>query len=324
MSTPPRPHRRGSIDRPFLGFGLGLRPEHYTAVLESRPAIDWFEIISENYLVAGGKPLYFLDRIREHYPMAMHGVSLSIGSSDPLDHDYLAALKRLAARVEPAWISDHLCWTGIDGRNLHDLLPLPYTEEAIAHVAGRTRQVQDTLGRQILLENVSSYVTWTGSRISEWEFLSAIAERADCHILLDVNNVYVSAHNHGFDPLAYLDGVPSGRVRQIHLAGHSHNGSLIVDTHDHPVPDPVWALYAEAIARLGPVSTMIERDDDIPPLEVLLAELAQARSLAESAGLPPAGMTAPPPDRRRGLRTPVPGETAAPPASVAGTGAVSA
>ena len=324
MSTPPRPHRRGSIDRPFLGFGLGLRPEHYTAVLESRPAIDWFEIISENYLVAGGKPLYFLDRIREHYPMAMHGVSLSIGSSDPLDHDYLAALKRLAARVEPAWISDHLCWTGIDGRNLHDLLPLPYTEEAIAHVAGRTRQVQDTLGRQILLENVSSYVTWTGSRISEWEFLSAIAERADCHILLDVNNVYVSAHNHGFDPLAYLDGVPSGRVRQIHLAGHSHNGSLIVDTHDHPVPDPVWALYAEAIARLGPVSTMIERDDDIPPLEVLLAELAQARSLAESAGLPPAGMISPPPDHRRGLRTPVPGETAAPPASVAGTGAVSA
>ena len=286
MTTPLRPRRNASAGRPFLGFGLGLRPEHYPAVLEDRPAVDWFEIISENYLVAGGKPLYFLDRIREHYPMVMHGVSLSIGGCDPLDPDYLAALKQLAARVEPAWISDHLCWTGIDGRNLHDLLPLPYTEEAIAHVAGRVGQVQDCLGRRILLENVSSYVTYTDSRISEWEFLSAVAERADCHILLDVNNVWVSAHNHGFDPLAYLDGVPPGRVRQIHLAGHSHNGSLIVDTHDHPVPDPVWALYAEAIARLGPVSTMIERDDDIPPLEALLAELAQARSLAESAGRP--------------------------------------
>ena len=286
MTTSLRPRRNASAGRPFLGFGLGLRPEHYPAVLEDRPAVDWFEIISENYLVAGGKPLYFLDRIREHYPMVMHGVSLSIGGCDPLDPGYLAALKRLAARVEPAWISDHLCWTGIDGRNLHDLLPLPYTEEAIAHVAGRVGQVQDCLGRQILLENVSSYVTYTDSRISEWEFLSAVAERADCHILLDVNNVYVSAHNHGFDPLAYLDGVPPGRVRQIHLAGHSHNGSLIVDTHDHPVPDPVWALYAEAIARLGPVSTMIERDDDIPPLEALLAELAQARSLAESASRP--------------------------------------
>ena len=286
MTTPLRPRRNASAGRPFLGFGLGLRPEHYPAVLEDRPAVDWFEIISENYLVAGGRPLYFLDRIREHYPMVMHGVSLSIGGCDPLDPDYLAALKRLAARVEPAWISDHLCWTGIDGRNLHDLLPLPYTEEAIAHVAGRVGQVQDCLGRQILLENVSSYVTYTDSRISEWEFLSAVAERADCHVLLDVNNVWVSAHNHGFDPLAYLDGVPPGRVRQIHLAGHSHNGSLIVDTHDHPVPDPVWALYAEAIARLGPVSTMIERDDDVPPLEALLAELAQARSLAGSAGRP--------------------------------------
>ena len=273
----------GPAPRPFLGFGLGLRPEHYLEVLESRPAVDWFEIISENYLVDGGKPLHYLDRIREHYPMVMHGVSLSIGGSDPLDPDYLAGLKRLAARVEPEWVSDHLCWTGIDGRNLHDLLPLPYTEEAIAHVAGRVGRVQDYLGRQILLENVSSYLTYTDSRVSEWEFLSAVAERADCWILLDVNNVYVSAHNHGFDPLAYLDGVPSERVRQIHLAGHSHNGPIIIDTHDHPVPDPVWELFIEAVARLGPVSTMIERDDDIPPLEVLLDELSHARSLAESA-----------------------------------------
>ena len=288
MSTvlPPREDARtgGPVQRPFLGFGLGLRPEHYSAVLDGRPAVDWFEIISENYLVDGGKPLHYLDRIREHYPMVMHGVSLSIGGSDPLDPDYLAGLKRLAARVEPAWVSDHLCWTGIDGRNLHDLLPLPYTEEAIAHVADRVARVQDYLGRQILLENVSSYVTYTDSRVSEWEFLSAVAERADCWILLDVNNVYVSAHNHGFDPLAYLDGVPGERVRQIHLAGHSRNGPLIIDTHDHPVPDPVWELYHEAVVRLGPVSTMIERDDDIPPLEVLLEELARARSLAESAG----------------------------------------
>ena len=281
VAKPGKPDRR-----PFLGFGLGLRPEHYLEVLESWPAVDWFEIISENYLVDGGKPLHYLDRIREHYPMVMHGVSLSIGNSDPLDLEYLAGLKRLAARVEPAWVSDHLCWTGIGGRNLHDLLPLPYTEEAVAHVAERVARVQDYLGRRILLENVSSYVTYTDSRVSEWEFLSAVAERADCWILLDVNNVYVSAHNHGFDPLAYLDGVPRERVRQIHLAGHSHNGSLIIDTHDHPVPDPVWALYVEAVARLGPVSTMIERDDDIPPLGVLLEELTRARSLAESVGDP--------------------------------------
>ena len=214
--------------------------------------------------------------------MVMHGVSLSIGSSDPLDLDYLAGLKRLAGRIQPEWISDHLCWTGIDGRNLHDLLPLPYTEEAIAHVAGRVSRVQDYLGRRILLENVSSYVTYTDSRVPEWEFLTAVAERADCWILLDVNNVHVSAHNHGFDALDYLGGVPSERVRQIHLAGHSHNGSLLIDTHDHPVPDPVWELYVEAIARLGPVSTMIERDDDIPPLAVLLDELARARALATS------------------------------------------
>ena len=290
MSIPLRLRDDESLDnpgnRPFLGFGLGLRPEHYLEVLEGRPAVDWFEIISENYLVDGGKPLHYLDRIREHYPMVMHGVSLSIGSSDPLDPEYLAGLKRLADRIEPVWISDHLCWTGVGGRNLHDLLPLPYTEEAIAHVADRVGRVQDYLGRQILLENVSSYVTYTDSCVPEWEFLSAVAQRADCRILLDVNNVYVSAHNHEFDPLAYLDGVPCERVWQVHLAGHSHNGPLIIDTHDHPVPDPVWELYAEALMRLGPVSTMIERDDDIPPLDVLLEELARARSLAAPAPRP--------------------------------------
>jgi len=262
-----------------LGFGLGLRTDHYEQVLNDRPDVDWLEIISENYMVEGGKPLYYLDRIRELYPMVMHGVSMSIGSTAPLNLDYLADLKRLIARVEPAWVSDHLCWTGVHGRNLHDLMPLPYTEETIAHVSARVKQVQDFLGRQILLENVSSYVTYNASQISEWAFLTEIAERADCLILLDVNNIYVSSHNHGFDPVEYLDGVPGDRIRQIHLAGHSYQDQLIIDTHDHPVCDPVWSLYRQAVERFGRVATMIERDDNIPPLDELIAELDMARRL---------------------------------------------
>jgi len=262
-----------------LGFGLGLRTDHYEQVLNDRPDVDWLEIISENYMVEGGKPLYYLDRIRELYPMVMHGVSMSIGSTAPLNLDYLADLKRLIAHVEPAWVSDHLCWTGVHGRNLHDLMPLPYTEETIAHVAARIEQVQDFLGRQILLENVSSYVTYNASQLSEWAFLAAVAERADCLILLDINNIYVSSHNHGFDPVEYLDGVPGDRIRQIHLAGHSYQDQLIIDTHDHPVCDPVWSLYRQAIERFGRVSTMIERDDNIPPLDELIAELDTARRL---------------------------------------------
>ncbi len=269
--------------RPQLGFGLGLRPDHYEAILETRPRVDWFEALSENYMAGGGKPLHYLDRIRERYPLVMHGVSLSIGSTDPLDRAYLAELKTLAERIEPAWISDHLCWTGVDGRNLHDLLPLPYTEEAVRHVAGRLRDVQDFLGRRVLLENVSSYLSYTHSTLTEWGFLSAIAEEADSLILLDVNNIYVSSRNHGFDPLAYLSGVPVERVWQIHLAGHSRNGGLLIDTHDHPVPDPVWELYAEAVRRFGAVSTMIERDDNIPPLPELLGELDRARATAAAA-----------------------------------------
>jgi uncharacterized protein (UPF0276 family) len=263
-----------------LGFGLGLRTDHYDQVLNDRPDIDWLEIISENYMVEGGKPLYYFDRIRELYPMVMHGVSMSIGSTAPLNLDYLADLKRLIARVEPAWVSDHLCWTGVHGRNLHDLMPLPYTEETIAHVSARVRQVQDLLGRQILLENVSSYVTYNASQISEWAFLTEIAERADCLLLLDINNIYVSSHNHGFDPVEYLDGVPGERIRQIHLAGHSYRDQLIIDTHDQPVCDPVWSLYRQAIERFGCVSTMIERDDNIPSLDELIAELDTARRLA--------------------------------------------
>jgi uncharacterized protein len=269
-----------SSPRPFLGFGLGLRVDHYETILNSEPAVDWFEILSENYLVPGGKPLHYLDRIRERFPLVMHGVSLSVGSTDPLDRDYLRQLKALATRVRPAWISDHLCWTGVHSKNMHDLLPLPYTEEAIDHVAARVREVQDILGRQILLENVSSYVSYAQSQLGEWEFLSAVCERADCLILLDINNIYVSSVNHEFDPLTYLAGVPGERVRQFHLAGHEDHGHYIIDTHDHPVPDPVWELYADALRRFGPVSTMIERDDNIPPLDELLTELDQARRIA--------------------------------------------
>jgi uncharacterized protein len=265
---------------PCLGFGLGLRTQHYQEILEHRPAVDWFEALTENYLVPGGKPLYHLEQVRAHYPVVLHGVSLSIGGADALDQRYLARLKALASRIEPVWISDHLCWTGLDGRNLHDLLPLPYTEEAIRHVSERILKVQDFLGRRLLIENVSSYVTYTDSQMSEWEFLSAVVERADCLMLLDVNNIYVSAFNHDFDAHDYLEGIPVGRVQQMHLAGHRNHGDYIVDTHDEPVIDPVWELYAAACRRFGSVSTMIERDDNIPLLTDLLAELDQARRIA--------------------------------------------
>ena len=273
-----------SNERPYLGFGLGLRPVHYEAVLSesAAPTVDWFEIISENYMVPGGRPLVNLDRVRARYPIAMHGVSLSIGSTDPLDAEYLRNLKALAARVEPAWISDHLCWTGAHGTNMHDLLPLPYTEDTIRHVVERVQQVQEALGRRILLENVSSYITYKQSEMTEWEFLTQIVERADCLILLDINNIYVSGFNHDFDPLTYLNAIPVERVQQFHLAGHENNGDYIVDTHDEPVVDSVWDLYSAAVRRFGRVSTMIERDDKIPPLAELVAELDHARQLADA------------------------------------------
>ncbi|MFQ5760455.1 MAG: DUF692 domain-containing protein [Acidiferrobacterales bacterium] len=269
-------------NRPYLGFGLGLRATHYEAVLSDRPPVDWFEILSENYLVPGGKPLYYLDCVREHYPMVMHGVSLSIGSTDPLDWNYIEQLKDLAKRVEPEWISDHLCWTGVDGKNMHDLLPLPYTEESIDHVAARIGQVQDYLGCQILMENVSSYVTYKQSMMSEWDFLSTVAERADCLILFDINNVYVSAFNHHFDPRTYIDAIPIERVQQFHLAGHNNYGDYIVDTHDRATIDAVWDLYAYAVRRFGQISTIIERDASIPRLEELLAEVDTSRRIAEA------------------------------------------
>jgi len=260
-----------------VGYGLGLRADHYDAILADRPAIDFFEVLTENYLVPGGKPLHYLERIRAQYPVVMHGVSLSIGSTAPLDFDYLRALRGLAQRIEPAWISDHLCWTGVDGINLHDLMPMPYTAAALAHVAARVRQVQDVLDTRILLENVSSYVGYRTSEMSEWEFLTRLTEEADCLLLLDVNNAYVNSVNHGFDATDFIAGVPVERVAQLHLAGHEHHGSFIVDTHDADIDDPVWALYRTTCRRLGPVSTLIERDARIPPLGPLVPELELAR-----------------------------------------------
>jgi len=272
---------------PNLGFGLGLRTDHYHEILEAKAngglKVDWFEALSENYMVPGGKPHYFLDRIRADYPIVMHGVSLSIGSTTVFDQDYLRDLKALADRIEPAWISDHLCWTGVHGQNTHDLLPLPYTEETVKHVVERINIVQDYLGRQLLLENVSSYASYIDSTMTEWEFINEIAERADCFLLLDVNNIYVSSYNHSFDPKAFVEGMPKKRVQQIHLAGHHNHGDYIIDTHDAPVIDSVWDLYEYAIARFGAVSTMIERDDKIPALTELVGELQIARDIAAKA-----------------------------------------
>lgn len=265
------------------GFGIGLRTEHYRDFIDTKPAVDWLEVISENYMVPGGKPLAMLDAIRRDHPMVMHGVSLSIGSTDALDHSYLSDLKALARRIEPAWISDHLCWTGVDHHNLHDLLPMPYTEAALDHLVARVSQVQELLGRRLLLENVSSYVSFRADEMSEWEFIAQLARRADCELLLDINNVYVSARNHGFDAHRFIDAMPRERVRQIHLAGHEDHGTHVIDTHDHPVCDAVWSLYAYTVQRLGAVPTMIERDDHIPPLAELIAELDHARAVQSQA-----------------------------------------
>ncbi len=263
-----------------LGFGLGLRTEHYEEILNGNPAVDWFEIISENFMVPGGKPLRMLDAMRERYPLVMHGVSLSIASTSPLDMEYLAQLKQLAKRVKPRWISDHLCWTGVHGINLHDLLPVPYTEEALTHVVDRISQVQDFLGHRIAIENVSSYVTFAESEMTEWEFVAEVSKRADCWLLLDVNNVFVNSYNHDVCSKSFIDAIPVDRVVQFHLAGHSEGNDRKIDTHDEPVSEAVWSLYERALRRFGPVSTMIERDDNIPPLSELIVELSRARAIA--------------------------------------------
>ena len=264
---------------PSLGFGLGLRKEHYNTILETTPNIDWFEVLTENYLVPGGKPLYFLDQICERYPVVMHGVSMSIGSHDPLDMNYLQQVKELAERTQAKWVSDHMCFTGVDGINAHDLLPLPFNEEAVKHVSNKIKQAQDFLGRQILVENASTYITYKQSDMTEWEFTMAVAEESDSLILLDINNIFVSSYNHGFNALDYLDGISADRVQQHHIAGHSQYEGYIIDTHDHDIVQGVWDLYAEAIKRYGEVSMMIERDDNIPELPELLAELQIARDV---------------------------------------------
>jgi len=265
----------------FAGHGLGLRKPHYPTFLETDVPVDFVEVISENFMVAGGRPRDILRRVRERHPVALHGVSMSVGSADGVDRTYLRRLRALVDEVEPLFVSDHLCWTRIEGFSSHDLLPLPYTEEALDIVCANIGIAQDILGRAMLIENPSSYIAFADSTMSEWAFLDAVCARTGCGLLLDVNNVFVSARNHGFDPLAYIDGIPAARVRQIHLAGHSQGRDLLIDTHDAPVPPPVWALYERAMARLaGPVATMIERDDAIPPLEDLLAELAIARDIA--------------------------------------------
>jgi uncharacterized protein len=267
---------------PFLGFGVGLRRPHYAHILEQRPAMDWFEVISENFMVTGGRPLEVLAAVRDRAPVVLHGVSLSIGTTDPLNRKYLADLRALARRFEPAWISDHLCWTGAAGHNLHDLLPLPYTTEVVRHVSQRIREVQDFLERPILLENVSSYLTFRDSTLSEWEFLRAVTEQADCGILLDINNIFVNAFNHRFSAEQYLDTIPVERVVQFHLAGHSDHGTHLLDTHDQPVREEVWALYQRAVRRFGAVSTLIEWDDNIPEFSVLADTAERARRICEA------------------------------------------
>lgn len=267
----------------FAGFGLGLRKPHYADFLEHRVAVDFLEVISENFMIEGGRPRRILRDIRARYPVALHGVSMSIGSADGLDGAYLARLRALVDEIEPLFVSDHLSWTRIEGFSSHDLLPLPYTIEALDIVCANIDRAQDALGRAMLIENPSTYIDFTCADMTEWEFLSAMCARTGCGLLLDVNNVFVSASNHGFDPIAYLDGLSHDRVRQIHLAGHSQGKELLVDTHDRPVPASVWDLYAHVLPRLGPVATMIERDDDIPPLADLLAELTLARQIAAAA-----------------------------------------
>jgi uncharacterized protein (UPF0276 family) len=265
---------------PDLGVGLGLRTVHYAHILESAPAVDWFELLSENYMQTAGRPLEYVDAIADRYPVAMHGVSLSIGSTDPLDRAYLAELRALRDRTRARWVSDHLCWTGVAGKNTHDLLPMPYTDEALRHVADRVRAVQDFLGAPLALENPSTYVEHAGhgqASMREWEFLARLAEEADCALLLDVNNVFVSAYNHGFDPQEYLSAIPFDRVVQIHVAGHTDHGTHIIDSHIGPVKDEVWRLLGEAYARTGGVSVLLEWDAEIPDFDETHAEALRAR-----------------------------------------------
>ncbi len=268
---------------PDLGIGIGLRTPHYAHILESSPSVDWFEALTENYLDTGGRPGWVLDQVAARYPVVLHGVSMSIGGTDPLDIDYLLKVKALAERVKAVWVSDHLCWTGVKGRNTHDLLPMPYNEESLRHTAARIRQASDVLERPLILENPSTYLEFGTSTIPEWEFIARMAEESNCGLLLDVNNVYVSSYNHGFNPEEYLSAIPADRVVQIHLAGHTNNGTHIVDTHDDYVIDEVWDLYRFTCARIGAVSTMVEWDANIPEFDVVHREALKARAFRGGA-----------------------------------------
>ncbi len=263
---------------PDLGVGVGLRTVHYPHILEKRPQVDFFEVLSENYMDTGGRPLWVLEQVAERYPIVLHGVSMNIGSADPLNREHLQKLKSLAARTRALWVSDHLCWTGVAGRNTHDLLPMPLTEKALRHVVDRVKTVSDVLERPLILENASTYAEFVSSSMPEWEFFGRLMEEADCGMLLDVNNVYVSAFNHGFDPKAYLDAIEPSRVAQYHLAGHTNKGTHIIDTHNDHVIDTVWDLYRHAVARTGNVSTLLEWDADIPAFEVVHAEALKSRA----------------------------------------------
>ena len=268
---------------PDLGIGIGLRTVHFGEILSGRPALDWFEVLSENFMDTGGRPLFVLDQVVERYPVALHGVSLSVGSTDALDRGYLQKLKALAKRTRARWVSDHLCWTGVLGRNTHDLLPLPYDRATLRHVTRRVKQVQDALERPLVLENPSTYLEYARSTMKEWEFLSELCDAAGCGLLLDVNNVYVSSYNHGFDARQYIDGIPADRVVQVHLAGHTNEGTHILDTHSGRAIPQVWKLYERLVARTGPVSTLFEWDASIPPLAAVVREAAKARRYRTSA-----------------------------------------
>jgi uncharacterized protein (UPF0276 family) len=286
------------LGHPNLGLGVGLRTAHFGHILRHWPPVDWFEVISENFMDSGGRPRYVLEQIAERYAVVLHGVSLSIGSTDPLDFDYLTKLKRLADRVRARWVSDHLCWTGVAGLNAHDLLPIPLNEATLAHVAGRVSAVQDFLGRPLVLENPSTYVGFADSTLTEWEFLARLAEETECGLLLDVNNVYVSSVNHDFDPAEYIRSVPHRRVVQFHLAGHTDCGTHRIDTHDSPVIDPVWELYRLAHRLTGGASTLLEWDARIPGFDVVHAEVLKARDYM-TAALPGPAAPAPAPDGRQ-------------------------
>jgi uncharacterized protein (UPF0276 family) len=274
------------FDRPNLGLGVGFRTVHFGHILDRNPAVDWFEALTENFLDTGGRPRWILDQVAERYPISLHGVSMSIGSTDPLDRSFLSKVKALSRRVRAVWVSDHVCWTGVAGRNLHDLLPLPYTEEALRHIVKRIRRVQDFLERPLILENPSSYVEFQSSSMPEWEFIARMAEDADCGLLLDVNNVYVSSINHGFDPEEYLRAIPPERVAYYHIAGHTNLGTHLLDTHIGPVIEPVWKLYQRAHRLVGGRSTLLEWDEKIPSFPVVHREVLKARKYMEAARAP--------------------------------------